>query len=370
MQNEVSMSLDTRLLLITKELGAGPKGGRELLCRLNHDVLQSIFLDNFLLFELRHIAPMGTKEIFRSFKGDIDGIRPDVIERVVSIIDKNNVTHVFVDGSNLGGLVSAIKRAQPRVEIITFFHNAEARFFWGAFVAKRSLRAFGVLFANYLAERKSVVLSDKRVCLSRRDSDLIKRLYGYQATHIAPMVLVDKFTSTHVDRRICSYDEFALFVGGTFYANQQGIEWFVREVVPSITIPIVIVGRGFEAYRDSLEIPDRVKVIGAVDDLSAWYHQAKFIIAPIFDGSGMKTKVAEALMYGKKVVGSREAFSGYEDIIEQVGWECNTREEFVEAVHLASTSITCNFYPELREIFIRNYSFDAARKRFISLFYN
>ena len=38
---------------------------------------------------------------------------------------------------------------------------------------------------------------------------------------------------------------------------------------------------------------------------------AALVIAPIFDGSGMKTKVAEALMHGKHVVGTPEAFSGY-----------------------------------------------------------
>ena len=46
----------------------------------------------------------------------------------------------------------------------------------------------------------------------------------------------------------------------------------------------------------------------------------------------MKTKVAEALMYGKRIIGTREAFSGYEFNAEEVGWLCNTKEEFVAAL--------------------------------------
>ena len=41
-------------------------------------------------------------------------------------------------------------------------------------------------------------------------------------------------------------------------------------------------------------------VVGEVESLAQWYHDAYFVVAPIFDGSGMKTKVAEALMYGKE----------------------------------------------------------------------
>jgi len=35
------------------------------------------------------------------------------------------------------------------------------------------------------------------------------------------------------------------------------------------------------------------------------------VILPIISGSGMKTKTAEALMYGKSIIGIKEAFEGY-----------------------------------------------------------
>lgn len=36
------------------------------------------------------------------------------------------------------------------------------------------------------------------------------------------------------------------------------------------------------------------------------------MVMPIFSGSGMKVKTAEALMYGKFLIGTKEAFEGYE----------------------------------------------------------
>ena len=41
----------------------------------------------------------------------------------------------------------------------------------------KSLHAAGVLVANYVAERSAVRFSDKRVCLSERDSLLLKKIY-------------------------------------------------------------------------------------------------------------------------------------------------------------------------------------------------
>jgi glycosyltransferase involved in cell wall biosynthesis len=214
-----------------------------------------------------------------------------------------------------------------------------------------------------LAERKAVKFSDKRICLSERDSRLLKKLYGQGATHIAPMVLEDKCPASFMQVSAQVPERFALFVGGTFYANRAGIAWFVREVVPRIDLPVYIVGRGFETLRAELEVPGKVIVVGAVDCLADWYHRAQFVIAPIFDGSGMKTKVAEALMYGKKIVGTPEAFSGYENVVEQAGWLCDTADEFSRAINAASKEISTSFNPVLRNIYEQRYSMAAAQER-------
>jgi glycosyltransferase involved in cell wall biosynthesis len=178
------------------------------------------------------------------------------------------------------------------------------------------------------------------------------------------MVLEDKCPANFAEFAAHQPERFALFVGGTFYANRAGIEWFVREVVPQIELPIYIVGRGFEALKEELEIPGKVVVVGAVDSLADWYRQAFFVIAPIFSGSGMKTKVAEALMYGKKVIGTPEAFSGYDEIVDCVGRVCTNKEEFVTAIRHADEMVREPFDAELRSIYEKRYSFAAATARF------
>jgi len=350
-------------MLLTKQLHHSPCGGREMLCKLNHDALASIFGERLVVFELSPVRAANSREIFNAFCGHIDGLTPQSIDAAIDLIHSENVGQVFVDGSNLGGFVAAIKQRLKTIVVTSFFHNVEARFFWGALKSSKTPRALVVFIANFLAERKATRMSDKRICLSDRDSRLLKNLYGIGATHIAPIALQDQLLDVSIVETTTNAVPFALFVGGNFYANRDGIAWFVQHVVPNINIKICIVGKGMEDVRVQLEIPGRVDVIGPVDSLGEWYRRARFVIAPIFDGSGMKTKVAEALMHGKKVVGTVEAFSGYEQVAERAGWCCSSPTEFVSAINTACTTITSSFDPELRALYEDYFSLSTATAR-------
>ena len=48
-----------------------------------------------------------------------------------------------------------------------------------------------------------------------------------------------------------------------------------------------------------------------LDDLGEYYRNCDVVIAPIFEGSGMKTKTTEALMWGKYIIGTNESFCGF-----------------------------------------------------------
>ena len=220
-----------------------------------------------------------------------------------------------------------------------------------------------VCLANYLVEKKAVRFSDKIICLSERDSNLLKIIYGRNATHKSAMALEDKLPSNFLNLLRPPRQKYALFVGGDFYANRVGISWFVKNVAPRIHFKVYVVGKGLERYKQELELVGNVEVIGAVDSLAEWYLNAHFVIAPIFDGSGMKTKVAEALMYGKKVIGTPEAFSGYEDDVDKIGKICRTKDEFVRAIKLADDMVELIFDIELRAIYEKKYSYKATTVR-------
>lgn len=337
------------------------------MCKLNHDMLKDIYGERCLVLELPKNPIRSFKSIISAFKGYIDGLSNEFITEALQQIQAKNVDKIFVDGSNFGEFVRAVKMKFPQVQVCTFFHNVEARFFLGALRQTKTPRALAILMVNYLAEKKAVRYSDKIICLNERDSQLLNRVYGRTATHISAMALQDKFLTADALPLNEIKEKFALFVGGTFYANLAGITWFVKHVAPHIHIKTYIVGRGFEKYKNELELDGKVEVIGEVDSLAQWYLNSHFVIAPIFDGSGMKTKVAEALMFGKKIIGTPEAFSGYEEVVDYASEVCATSDNFIRAIENAKDDIVKSFNPELRKLYEENYSYSAARLRLVEI---
>lgn len=80
--------------------------------------------------------------------------------------------------------------------------------------------------------------------------------------------------------------------------------------------------------------PDEYKNVEVRDftpPLSDVYRGANAFICPLFYGSGAKVKVAEALMYGKKIIGTPLSFFGYE--MDRASHAvCNTEQEFIDEI--------------------------------------
>ena len=204
--------------------------------------------------------------------------------------------------------------------------------------------------------------SDRLIALSERDSGILRRLYGRAASDLLPMAIDDGGVAT--DRGTAAGDGL-LFVGGAFYANLTGMRWFANKVAPRLEMRTTVVGRGFEAYREEFEASGTIDIVGGVADLAPWYAAARAVIAPIFDGSGMKTKVAEALMHGKRVIGSPEAFTGYEGL--NGGVRCITQKDFIAAIRALSAHSPPGFDPALRALYEAHFSPQALGRQLATI---
>lgn len=351
-----------KLLYVSPSFGHRLQGGREKLSQLHLDCLRDLLgadLDE-------HMLDGQSRAGWRAIFGRIDGVTREAERAILDRLAAGTYDRVFLNGSNLGLLARVIRRRNPAIDVITFCHNVESRFFAGAARTRPRPRALAVLIANFLAERSAARHSSRLVMLSERDSKLFKRLFGRGATDILPMAMADRLSANPPLPRV-QVPDYLLFVGGSFYANREGIAWFAREVAPALSIRTLVVGHGMDDLRAELERAPNVELVGAVDDLEPYYLGAKAVIAPIFDGSGMKTKVAEALMFGKHVVGTSEAFSGYEKVATKVGWQCDTKDAFVAALRDIETLRTNRYDLDMRLLFELYYSYRATLGRLAAI---
>ena len=114
-----------------------------------------------------------------------------------------------------------------------------------------------------------------------------------------------------------------LFVGTYGHrVNREGVRHFIENCWPDIRkrepgARFRIVGSGgWNHERAALEQTHGVEVVGTVDDLQGEYAAAALCVAPLFEGSGTKIKILEALMHGRAVVAAAHSARGFEELID------------------------------------------------------
>lgn len=238
-----------------------------------------------------------------------------------------------------------------RFPTLVFCHNVEADY------ARAAGERAWEIEQTARVERETIRRATRVVALSRRDAARFGELYGRGADYVLPPTFPDAGAETPFDP-----DGPMLFVGSDFFGNTQGLFAFIERCLGRIGRPLVVAGRGMERYRGrypALEAKGRLDFVGSVDNLSALYRAASCVVLPIAGGGGVKTKTIEALMWGKRVYGTDEAFAGC-DGVDAVATRCRDDDAFVRELARPRPS------PGARDYFLRRFSDEAQRARFLS----
>lgn len=337
--------------------------GASLINYRNFNILKSIFGNDFVCLEPEHRKRFG---YLYDWGGD-----KDFLNKLTEKLYSKHFDYIFLSQSLLGLVAKKIKEISPNSRVICFFHNIEVQY------AKEYIRTSGVSHLPFylsakLAETRTVTYSDYCVVLNERDAHYLREIYNKQADLVLPTTFEDHFEGHMGCREVqkTSSEFIYLFVGVAFFANIQGIEKFIHCVLPHIPGRLVVVGKGMDEYKQKFcSLCDRVEVHGFVDSLSKYYNEANFVVSPIFSGGGMKTKTAEALMYGKTIIGTKEAFEGY--VVDERAMKCaDTIEEFIIGINnlIQQGRIDpLNLYS--RNLFVTHYS-NAVAKAKIEYFFS
>lgn len=268
-------------------------------------------------------------------------------------------THVFIEPSMYGNIARYLVQHGYTGKIIIFFHNVESELLptlqsdalpWlNGFMAKRN-------------ERLALRYASRIVCLNQRDLDALKRLHADIAVHNSLIIPIHRDDTV---RQPLDCGEFVgsplrcLFLGSYFTPNVNGLEWFIRNVLDHAPITLDVVGSGMERLNAKWQHP-RLSIRGFVADLQDCIAQADVLVFPIFEGSGMKVKTSDALMYGKNIIGTPESFEGYTIDPQYAGACCSNSDEFIAALIQMEAERPLRYNSYCRNAFVEHYSSTAV----------
>jgi glycosyltransferase involved in cell wall biosynthesis len=82
----------------------------------------------------------------------------------------------------------------------------------------------------------------------------------------------------------------------------------------------------------SPEPVEGIMVRGFVPNLTSLYELARFVVCPVFGGTGQQIKIVEAMAHGVPVIALRAAAASSPIVHEVNGLVANNAEEFAECV--------------------------------------
>lgn len=350
--------MDNKLLYIGDNPAKSTNGG-EWINQRNILALKNLYHNNL------HIFPIVCKNSLITFLNLLFnymiGSSPFVTFRIIQYIKRNNINYVFLASSKLGKLALLIKRNFPEIKIYIFFHNIEKQYTEEEVKVNPTWKNHFIAKVTAYNERLSCQYADKLILLNQRDNLLLKEIYNKEASILLPTTFIDKFNpKLKKEKKSINKDFILLFVGYAFFANIEGLKWFIKNVLPELeNCKLQIIGNGMNKIFTSTE---NIEVHGYIEDLSQYYYQCDAVILPIFSGSGMKTKTAEALMYGCPIIGTKEAFEGYNLDFDLIGGLANSKTEMINSINRLKNNISIKEEAQkyARNIFNQFFNFDKT----------
>lgn len=348
-----------KVLFITKNDVDDINGGA-MASRRNLECIQDIFGKENVVFHL--IVTKQQQNLLdriRNFFGKLfyDKIDPSFSKLGICPDDYDIL---FIDRSLMGWNIRQLKRNGYQGKIISFFHNCE--FDYNLMFVKKNDTIGNRLYLRSIKANETWTLmhSDACVFINERDRARMKELYGIEAKDetVITMTLRDKFqegtVSVATNKNV---KPLYTILGSYFLPNIEGIKWFIENVYPHVNIRLRIIGKNMHLLRSEIKNKE-IEILSNVPDLTHYMVESDYMLYPIFDGSGMKIKTCEALMWGKNIVGTPEAFSGYGITdYSKVGACCETAEEFIEIINSLNMP---KFNQWNRQFYKDNFSYEKS----------
>lgn len=163
-------------------------------------------------------------------------------------------------------------------------------------------------------ERRALRRADRVIAISDADRGRFETLVrGARVTTVRPGLRLDPYFGFGQDGAVPGS---LVFIGALgWHVNVDAAQWMVREVLPRVRtrVPdatVDLVGRAPAPSVVALGTTPGVSVHADVPDVLPWLQRAAVVVVPLRYGSGVQTKVIEAMAAGRPVVTTGVAAEG------------------------------------------------------------
>ncbi|HSW35141.1 MAG TPA: glycosyltransferase family 4 protein [Candidatus Limnocylindrales bacterium] len=302
-------------------------------------------------------------------------------------IDWDAYCLVYLEYSRHGFIARQAKKHSKK--IVVRVHNVEKDYYLTARTNRKSIkdRLRASIKLYFIAKQESCCLAsaDCVVCLTDSDKERLKKLYPDQLQNcrleVIPVSIEQPSDYSNPSPEFIKRIEenpYLLITGSLWFEpNAGGATWFIKNVWHrlqasdhQISSKYKLVIAGSKPGKEIKSLVARYKNIELIDtplEMKPYFENASIYLAPIFTGTGMKVKVAEALSYGLPVIGTNHAFTGYMITDRENGYQANNADGFIDSLeHYTSLpdEAKINIRAEAYKNFKENHCIESSTNNF------
>jgi glycosyltransferase involved in cell wall biosynthesis len=235
----------------------------------------------------------------------------------------------FLYTAHLAGLCPEIPAILTNHEVLSLSrHQAYEQLRWGQRGKLRALTSWmRVLHYEETVLRNFFGI----VVLTEREAQFLRRLLPHVRVFSRPMGVDCDYFQPQLSR---APEKIAVFIGNFRHSpNVSAALWLLNHIWPRILVEVPdaklhIIGGFPDVRMQAFHQKNNVTITGLVDDVRPFLADSRVVLAPVFEGAGMRTKVLEAWAMQRPVIGTSLSFAGLTADNDQFGYIADTEAEF------------------------------------------
>lgn len=198
--------------------------------------------DCVLWYTIEQDQPSLCKRVLRMLNGRTYSISQKNIAEICGLIENEGYDIIFYDYAYGATLIKDLKRKYPQLKIIKFFHDVNAYRLKSIIKSKKLFSIKGENRIKYYfyyrgikkTEKIAVKYSDKVLCLSNRDSDLLIKYYNRGADEVFPVSFPLR-SVPQLTESVYPSGKNILFIGLMNYEpNYEACKFFIEKIMPAL----------------------------------------------------------------------------------------------------------------------------------------
>lgn len=284
-------------------------------------------------------------------------------------IDFSRYDYIFIEFTKLDYVLRDILKSGYKGKILVRAHNVEKDYLRISYESDKNFVNFIKHVLSGKREGYMVRHADAVLAITETDKNRLIELYGSpeEKIVICPVGVNEPKYNKSFDGKIG--EKLKCLITGSlwFGPNADATAWFITNVFPQVKNICNLTVAGFKPNDTVKQLcfQQGVNLIDSPESMQPYFEQADMVLAPIFEGGGMKVKIAEAMSYGLPVVTTPHGAIGYDMVDKENVLIANTAEGFSEAINLyyqLDINARINFLNSEWQLYCGKYSLEAVKQ--------